>query len=170
MSLLANIRFPRLILPISALIESTIGFLASLLVFYALAIPVDGILPGWQLLALPGVLALHVMFNLGLAAVTARLVIPFRDINNLIPHFTRLWLYLSPIIWPISFVTDRAPWAADWLIVNPMVPIVDLYRWVLMGDALSSSSIVGSVVWAAVIFVLGILSFVRFEGNMVRHI
>ncbi len=170
MSLLANIRFPRLILPISALIEATVGFLASLLVFYLLAIPVDGILPGFELLALPAVLVLHVVFNLGLAALTARLVIPFRDINNLIPHLTRLWLYLSPIIWPITFVTDRAPWAAKWLVLNPMVPLVDLYRWVLMGDELASTSVIGSIAWAVAIFVLGILAFVRYEGNMVRHI
>lgn len=170
MSLLANIRFPRLILPISALIESTIGFLASLLVFYALSIPVDGIWPGLHLLALPGVLGLHILFNLGLAAITARLVIPFRDINNLIPHFTRLWLYLSPIIWPLSFVTDRAPWVTDWLPLNPMVPLTGLYRWVLMGDALAPGTLGAGIAWSLGMFVVGIIAFVRYEGNMVRHI
>ncbi len=170
MSLLANIRFPRLILPISSLIESTFGFLASLLVFYVLAIPVDGLWPGLELLSLPAILVLQIAFNLGLAALTARLVIPFRDINNLIPHFTRLWLYLSPIIWPVSFVTDRAPWAADLLALNPMVPLTGLYRWSLMGEPLLRSDLIGSVAWSVGIFVLGILAFVRYEGNMVRHI
>ncbi|NND84611.1 MAG: ABC transporter permease [Acidimicrobiia bacterium] len=170
MSLLANIRFPRLILPISALIESTIGFLASLVVFYALAIPVDGIWPSLRLLVLPAVLVLHVLFNLGLAAITARLVIPFRDINNLIPHFTRLWLYLSPIIWPLSFVTERAPWVTDWLPLNPMVPLTGLYRWVLMGSDLAPGTLEAGLAWSLGMFLLGIVAFVRYEGNMVRHI
>lgn len=170
MSLLANIRFPRLVLPISALIEAMFGFLASLVAFYLLVVPVEGLWPSINLVGLPAVLALHLVFNLGLAALTARLVIPFRDINNLIPHFTRLWLYLSPIIWPMSFVTDRAPWTTNWLPLNPMVPFTELYRWALTGSELTATGLVAGLAWTIVMGALGILAFVRYEGNMVRHI
>ena len=87
------------------------GFLASLLVFYLIAWPVNGIAPSWTLLALPPVFLASAIFNLGLASLTARLAIPFRDINNLIPHITRLWLYLSPIIWPVAFLDSLPTWA-----------------------------------------------------------
>ena len=70
----------------------------------------------------------------------------------------------------MSFVTDRAPWAADWLALNPMVPLSGLYRWALMGEAVGQTDVVGSIAWAVGIFVLGIVAFVRYEGNMVRHI
>ena len=55
------------------------------------------------LVALP----LQILFNLGLAAATARLAVPFRDINNLIPYLNRIWLYMSPIIWPLSMLDEH---------------------------------------------------------------
>ena len=91
--LLVNIRFPRLILPISAIIEAGIGFLVALPVFFVIAWPVNGIAPGWRLVWLPLALTLHTLFNLGLSAASARLAVPYRDINNFIPHLTRLWMF-----------------------------------------------------------------------------
>ena len=54
------------------------------------------------------VLPLQILFNLGLAAASARLAVPFRDINNLIPYLNRIWLYTSPIIWPLSMLTSMS--------------------------------------------------------------
>ena len=106
--LLVNIRFPRMILPISGLAEVAVGFLASLSIFYFIAWPVDAIRPTLHLFLLPAVFVIHVIFNLGLASLLARLAIPFRDINNLIPHLNRLLLYLSPIIWPLAFLERQS--------------------------------------------------------------
>lgn len=168
--LLVNVRFPRMILPVSALVEAGVGFLASLGIFYVLAWPFNGIGPSRWLVILPLVFALHTAMNLGLAALTARLAVPFRDINNFIPHATRLWLYLSPIIWPVSFLNGKPEWAVRILELNPMFGILSLYRTALMGYEFQPEAVVSAVAWVAVLGVLGILSFVRFEGNMVRYL
>jgi teichoic acid transport system permease protein len=168
--LLVNIRFPRLILPISAVIEAGVGFLVSLPVFYLIAWPIDGIGPGVSLIWLPVAVALHTLFNLGLAAGAARLAVPFRDINNIIPHLTRLWMYLSPIIWPTTLLAERSDLAQTLVKLNPLYSFLQLYRGALMGREILTEDVVGAVAWTLAFLLIGVVSFVRYEGNMVRHL
>ena len=108
--------------------------------------------------------------NLGLAAMVARLAVPFRDINNFLPYFNRLWLYLSPIIWPLSFL-DTAGETANFLVrLNPMFHLIAIYRTALMGVPLEMSSLVTAGVWAAALFTIGAGLFVTYENRMVRYL
>ncbi|MDF1596990.1 MAG: ABC transporter permease [Acidimicrobiia bacterium] len=168
--LLINVRFPRLILPISGLAEALYGFLSSLLIFYVIVWPVDGVHPTMWVFLLPVVVVLQTVFNLGLAALTARLAVPFRDINNLIPHLNRLWMYLSPIIWPMSFVADKPEWFQWALRLNPMYSVIVCYRTALMGREFEPEMLIVAALWAVVMGVVGVFAFVRYEGNMVRHL
>ena len=168
--LLVNIRFPRLILPISAILEAGVGFLVALPVFFVIAWPVNGIAPGWHLFWLPLAIALHILFNLGLSALTARLAVPFRDINNFIPHLTRLWMYLSPIIWPLGMLDGRSELLQAAVRLNPLFPLLALYRGALMGREIAAFDLWASAAWAIGMLVIGVLAFVRYEGNMVRHL
>src|SRR5690606_26306905 len=106
--LLVNVRFPRLILPMAAVFEALVGFAASLVVFYAIVLPTRQLQGVPRLWWLPVIVALHTCFNLGLGAAVARLAVPFRDLNNLIPYLNRLWLYVTPIIWPIALLEQQA--------------------------------------------------------------
>lgn len=174
--LLANLRFPRLVLPISTLIESLVGFLASLCVFFLIAgfeaWRSDSITFGidYKLAYLPLVIALHLVFNLGLAGLTARLAVPFRDINNLLPYVNRIWFYLTPIIWPLSFLDGANPTVQRLVELNPMFDFVGLYRAVMMGGVISLDQVVGALLWTIAVGVLGITVFVRYEGHMVRYL
>ena len=177
--LLANLRFPRIILPIANLIEATLGFLVSLGVLLVIAMLAG--LPGLRDLewssGLPGpgffllliIIPLQLMFNLGLAAIAARLAVPFRDINNFIPYLSRIWLYLSPIIWPLSFLDDRPVMGrlAEW---NPMFALISVYRTALINYEFQPRMLLYSAVWSLVVFVVGVGLFVRYEGNIVRHL
>jgi teichoic acid transport system permease protein len=177
--LLANLRFPRIILPIANLIESTLGFLVSLgvLLVIAMLAGLPGLsdlewssgLPGAGFLLLLIIIPLQLMFNLGLAAIAARLAVPFRDINNFIPYLNRIWLYLSPIIWPLSFLDDRPVMArlAEW---NPMFAMISVYRTALIDYEFQPRMLLYSAVWAVVVFLVGVGLFVRYEGNIVRHL
>lgn len=168
--LLVNIRFPRLVLPISAVIEAGVGFILSIGVYYVIAWPANGVAPGPGLVWLPAAIGLHTLFNLGLAGWTARLAIPFRDINNLLPHVTRLWLYLSPIIWTLSLIESRGEWAERLVSINPMYGILSFYRTALMGRPLDRAAFALALGWTVVIGLGGIVSFVRHEGNMARYL
>ena len=176
--LLANLRFPRIILPIANLIEATLGFLVSLGVLLVIAM-LAGLpwlsdlewssgLPGAGFLLLLIIIPLQLMFNLGLAAIAARLAVPFRDINNFIPYLNRIWLYLSPIIWPLSFLEGRS--LGRFAEYNPMFAMISVYRTALINYEFHPRMLLYSVIWALVMFVLGVGLFIRYEGNIVRHL
>jgi len=169
--LLVNLSFPRLVMPIVAIIEAGVGFLASISALYLIIGPTQGSWPGLEIFwLLPVAFALHTVFNLGLAATAARIAVPFRDVNNLLPYVNRIWLYLSPIIIPASFVTDlTSPW--DTLFnLNPLVPIIGLYRTALLGYPFEAWMLTAAAAWAAGLSVLAIAAFVKYEGRMARYL
>ncbi len=168
--MLVNLRFPRLILPIAALVEAGVGFMASILAFYVIVGPVEGVYPGPQLLLLPVVFLLHTAFNLGLAGLAARLAIPFRDFNNLIPFLVRLWLYLSPILWPIEKIENTRDTIQFIAKANPLFPILSLYRSALAGTRIEADALILAAVWAVVMATIGITAFVRHEGDFARYL
>lgn len=172
--LLANLRFPRLILPISTLIESLVGFVASLVVLFPVVMIAGVVLEidylNHRLGYLPAIILLHLIFNLGLSGITARLAVPFRDINNLLPYINRIWLYLTPIIWPLSFIDLVGENIQSLIRFNPMFSIVALYRAAFLDYPLAADQVLAAVIWAVVVGVVGVALFVRHEGHMVRYL
>lgn len=169
--LLANLKFPRLILPIANILESLIGFGVSLAVLAVLQIPLRGYIPTKSLVLLLAIVPLHVMFNLGLGSIAARLAVPFRDINNFIPYFTRIWLYLSPIIWPLTFLdSERAESFAQFATANPMFAFISVYRAALTEATFDPRMLLESAIWAVAVGLIGVGLFVRYEGKIVRHL
>ena len=169
--LLVNLKFPRLVLPLANILESLIGFLVSLAVLLAVQAVLRGTVPGVSILLLFVVVPLHFIFNLGLASIAGRLAVPYRDINNFIPYFNRVWLYLSPIIWPLSFLeADAAQSFAEFADKNPLFAFISVYRAALIGHPLDPNMLVASVLWAVVVGVVGVGVFVRYEGKIARHL
>jgi len=174
--LVTTISFPRMVLPLAALIEAMTAFLVSLATFYFLVAPINNIWPTWWLLFFPVPLLLHTMFVLGMGTLTARLVVPIRDFRNVIPHLTRMWFYLSPILWTLDRIdgSGNAEAAATWIQVivkaNPMFSFLSLYRTALMGRPLEPIYIATGAAWAVVVMVFGIWTFVRNEGSMARYL
>jgi teichoic acid transport system permease protein len=169
--LLANIQFPRLILPITALVESTVGFATSLAVFFLVLGPIDGIWPGPSTLWLIPVLLIHILFNFGLSTIVARVAVPFRDLNNLVPYFTRLWLYLSPVLYEASFLEGKGELIERLFKLNPLFSILELYRHALTGvDIDLAGALMSSAAWAIALAVLGVAWFVKYEGKMARYV
>lgn len=169
--LLANIKFPRLILPLSSVLESGLGFVVSLGVLLVLAVPIAGSVPGPEIALLALVLPLQLLFNVGLGSLTARLAVPFRDINNLIPYISRIWLYTSPIIWPLSFLeTDIGRELAPWVTLNPMFSAISVYRTAMLGYPFDPQMLLMFTAWALAIFLLGVALFVRYETKIVRYL
>jgi teichoic acid transport system permease protein len=124
-------------------------------------------------LLLAVVFPIQVLFNLGLSAVVARLAVPFRDINNFIPYVNRLWLYVTPIIWPLSFLDSTDPAIRTVVELNPMFHLIALYRTALIGYPtypFHMDDLLVSLAWALVVFVVGVAGFIRYETRMVRYL
>lgn len=169
--LLTNLKFPRLILPLANLLESLIGFTVSLGVLLVAQLVRDVYLPTSSMLILLAIVPLQFIFNLGLGSIAARLAVPFRDINNFIPYLNRIWLYLSPIIWPIALLDDPdlAGLArfAEW---NPLFAFISIYRSALIGYEFDFDMLLRSGMWALGVGLVGIGLFVRYEGKIARHL
>jgi teichoic acid transport system permease protein len=170
--LLNNLRFPRLILPVSSLLESLMGFLVSLGVLVVTQLVLDGYFPTASLVILLAAVPLQFLFNLGLGSITARLAVPFRDINNIIPYINRIWLYATPIIWPLSLLEGpRGETLATIQQFNPLFSLVAVYRAALRPDSpFDPAMLMQFSIWALVIGVVGVGLFVRYEGKIARHL
>lgn len=175
--LITSVRMPRLLFPIAATIESAVGFAAGIGVFFVLVMPFRGITPTWWTLLLPVPLVLQFLFALGIGSLTARFVVRIRDVANLVPHFTRLWFYLSPVLWPLDRLDDLRNSELDFLLpflyANPMFAILSLYRTALLGPDLAPFEplmLVSAVAWTGYMLIVGTRSFVRHEEDLARYL
>ena len=83
----------------------------------------------------------------------------------------RLWLYMSPVLFPLDIRLASAPsWLIELLRFNPLAPILGMYRWALLGREMEPYMLWGSLGWALVMGVGGLLAFRRFEDRMVRYL
>ena len=132
MSLIGKIYFPREILPLSAILTRTVDFFFASFVFIGLMIwyrmPVH-----FSLIYVPLLLIIQTLLALGMALLGASVSVFIRDISFALPLVLQIWMYITPVIYPMSLVPDR--WRKIYAL-NPMVGIVDSYRRVvLFGEA-----------------------------------
>jgi teichoic acid transport system permease protein len=111
------------------------------------------------------------MFNLGMSALVARVAVPFRDVNNLVPYIVRLWLYLSPVIYPVTFLEQNLSGPLQVALkANPLFPMLALFRHALMGLPMGADDVLTATAWALSTMVIGVGAFVRYESRMTRYL
>lgn len=134
--LIRAIKFPRALLPISVVISKvlTFGIELTLLATFTMT---SGIGLSRRLLLLPLIIILHAAFNTGGAFIAARLNEAFRDVQQIIPFAFRLLQYLSGVMFPIQrFLGDGIHGVAKQVLsLNPIMRVIDLYRWAFLGTA-----------------------------------
>ena len=161
-NLISKIYFPRLILPFSAVLAMTLDFAAAFIILLAMMF-FYGIVPGIAVLTVPFFLLLALMTALGCGLWLSALNVKYRDVVYVIPFLTQLWFFITPVIYPSSVIP--AAWQALYSL-NPMVGVIEGFRWALLGTAPApSASILIST--AAVIALLGggLFYFRRMENE-----
>jgi teichoic acid transport system permease protein len=163
--LLTQINLPRAALPLSATLAECLshGFavLALLVTVVILGEP-----PSLAWLTVPVIVALHAVFNLGLAFFVARLSFHFRDVQELLPHVTRFWLYLSGLFFTVETVTAAVGEGALSLLfaLNPGYVFIQLMRAALMDDYTVTLGLWASaVLWSVATLIGGFVFFHRRE-------
>lgn len=159
-NLITKVYFPRLIVPFSAVLGGLVDFAISFLLLVVMMVWF-GVVPGWQLLALPVLVCLTVATAFAVSLWLAAIYVKYRDVGAVIPLLTQLWMFASPIVYPMSMV----PKAWQWLYgLNPMVGIIIGYRWALLGTEAPDPFLLGqSVVIVMILFVGGMVYFNRTE-------
>lgn len=127
-SIINQVYLPKAIFPMTKTFSQMINFCFGLIVVLIILF-INGIIPGWQLVYLPVIMFIHLMFLLMISLFIGYLNVFVRDIENILQHITRLWFYASPVIWEGGRLPDHYQWVVN---MNPFAHIVTAYRDILM--------------------------------------
>lgn len=159
-NLIKKIYFPRLAIPIAAVLSGIIDFVLAFTLLIGMMF-YYGIVPTSNVIWLPLLLMLSLFTSLGVSLWFSTMNVQFRDVQYIMPFITQLWLFATPIAYPSSLLPE--PWRTLYGI-NPMVGVVEGFRWALLGTHSSPGPIVMvSTLVAVALLVSGALYFRRME-------
>ena len=157
--LVSKVYFPRLIIPLSSvgaglvdLLIST-GILLLMMLYY-------GVGWSWNLLAAPLLLLFVVFTALGVGTLLSALTVAYRDFTHLTPFMVQIWLYITPVIFPVSLVPERWQWL---LYLNPMTGLVEGFRSAFLGKPFDLNGLGISFAIAIAVFLVGVAYFEKVE-------
>lgn len=123
-NLLKKINFPRMTLPVIAVVNSLVNF-SIIFGLFLLFLMIAGVWPGWVVLATTAVLLVQLLLAVGLGIVLGVLNVFFRDVGQFFGIFIQFWFWLTPIVYPASILPQEVN---SWLVINPMYPIITAYQ------------------------------------------
>ncbi|UCF69497.1 MAG: ABC transporter permease [Acidobacteriota bacterium] len=156
--LVTKIYFPRLLIPLAAIVSSLVDFGIAFVVLLGM-LALYGIVPGWGLLALPLLVLFAMTTSLAISLWLSALNVQYRDVRYVIPFLTQLWLFATPVAYPSSLLPE------SWRLVyalNPMAGVVEGFRWALLGTSSSAGPMI--LVSAAAVAVLLVAGLFYFRG------
>lgn len=161
-----KVYFPRLTVPLSNMLSSIIhyGIQLIMLMFFLLYYVSGGAVhPNWMLWCmLPALLLQLGLLGVGIGVIISSLTTKYRDLSILVGFGVQLWMYASPIVYPLSQIQDR--WIKMLLMINPVTAPVEAMRLVILGvGTVSYVSFIYSCAMTAVVFVVGVLLFNHIE-------
>lgn len=160
--LIQKVYFPRLIIPLSNVVTPLADFAVTFVVLLVL-MAWYGILPGWQVVFAPVFVAMMFLLALGISLWLGPINVRYRDVAHTMPLLLQIWMYATPIVYPLSLVPER--WKALYSL-NPMVGIIEGFRWALLGrGSVDLQALVSSAVVIVLLVVGGLVWFRRAERN-----
>ena len=158
--LVSKVFFPRLILPMAGTISGIIDFLISLVIFLGLMVWYGFGVTFW-LLTLPLFLMLALLTALAVGLWVSALNVRYRDIGYIIPFITQVWMFASPVIYPVSMIPEKY---RSLYSLNPMSGVIEGFRWTVLGKANPDFSMMAaSAIVVAGVFAGGVVFFRRME-------
>ena len=159
-NLIKKVYFPRLSIPIASVISGIIDFSIAFIVLLGMML-YYGILPTLNVIWLPCLLLLTVVTSLGVSLWLSALNVQFRDVRHVLPFLIQLWLFATPVAYPSSLLSE--PWRTLYSL-NPMVGVVEGFRWALLGtETAPGPMLIVSSLAALVLLVGGVFYFRRLE-------
>lgn len=167
-ALLTKVYFPRLCMPIAVVIGNVWQFLIQLGIFacfyFFFLIKGAPIHFSYRVIILPFLVVQTALLGLGLGCLVAALTTRYRDLQMIVAPLLQMWMYASCVIFPLSSVPP--PWQHI-LVLNPMVPIIECFRFAIMGQGqVEIWQWLLSVFETAIILVAGLVLFNRAEKTM----
>ncbi|KAF3884605.1 MULTISPECIES: ABC transporter permease [Nostocales] len=160
-NLVSKVYFPRLIVPVSAVIVSFVDFMVSGIILLGLMAWYNFV-PDWRILTLPLFVAIAFAAAIGAGLWLAALNVEYRDFRYIVPFIVQFGLYISPVGFSSSIVPEK--WRLLYSL-NPMVGVIDGFRWAILGgeSKLYLPGFILSVALVAIVLVTGIWYFRKME-------
>jgi lipopolysaccharide transport system permease protein len=159
-TLLTKVYFPRLAIPLSAILAGLVDLAISFLVLLGL-MAAYGMVPTWQVVFLPLFVLLALAAALAVGLWLSALNVLYRDVAYVIPFLVQLWMFVSPVIYPIDKIPAGPLRTA--FALNPMTGVIGGFRWALLGQEFPGTYLLTSTVIVAVLLVGGLFFFKRME-------
>ncbi|HZJ47238.1 MAG TPA: ABC transporter permease [Pyrinomonadaceae bacterium] len=158
--LITKVYFPRLAIPIATVLSGVVDFAVAFLMLLVMMM-YYGITPMWRMLWLPLFLLLTLVTALGVSLWLSALSVEYRDVQHVMPFILQFWLFATPIAYSSSLLSE--PWRTVYGL-NPMVGVVEGFRWALLGtNTAPGPIIIVSSLAALIVLVGGAFYFRRME-------
>ncbi len=159
-NLITKIYFPRLAIPLSSVVAALVDFGVSFVVLL-LVMAYYHYWPGWHIFWLPLIVLLALLAALSVGLWLSALNVQYRDIQHMVPFIVQVWMYASPIVYPIETIPEGI---FRWLYgLNPMVGVIQGFRWALLGGDPPDLTMLISVAMVLILLVSGLYYFRRME-------
>lgn len=166
-TLITKVYVPKYIYPVSKVLSTVINTVLSMIPLLLIAL-INGVRPSFSWLLIPVVLAVLLLFTIGMGFLLSALLVFFRDIEFLWGVFTTLWMYATPIIYPVSILPD---WIEPLEVFNPMYHYVTLLRTVVIdGCAPEPLALLSGFVIGLAMLVLGGLVFRKTQDQFILYL
>lgn len=166
-NLLKKIDFPRMSLPLIAVLNASLNFgiiFGIFLLFMLLA----GLWPSWPVLAAIPVLGIQLLFAIGLGTVLGVLNVFFRDVGQFFGIFLQFWFWFTPIVYPASILPERIKPVME---LNPMYPLISAYQQIFVsGQWPAWESLLYPLALGVVLCTIGLRLFRKHAGEMVDEL
>jgi len=159
-SLITKVYFPRLIVPVSAVVSAIIDFAFAFVVLVGMMVWF-GIVPSWRVITLPVFMLLALITALAVALWLSALNVRYRDVGVAIPFFLQVWMYASPVAYPVDMVPPTWRYVYS---LNPVAGVIEGFRWALLRkDPPDFTVIAISAVLVLALLLGGLVYFKRME-------
>jgi lipopolysaccharide transport system permease protein len=166
-NLIKKISFPRMCLPIIVVLNAGLNFSIIFALFLGFLLVTHNF-PGWVVLAVIPVLAIQIMFSIGLGILLGVLNVFFRDVGQLTGIVLQFWFWLTPIVYPASILPDSI---RPILQANPMLPLITAYQGIFVeGNLPDWSTLVPITLLATVLCLVSLRLFRKRSGEMVDEL
>jgi lipopolysaccharide transport system permease protein len=159
--LITKVYFPRVLIPAATIGAGLIDLAIASILLLGLTV-YFGVSFTWNILMLPLILLLTILLSFGLGIWLSALTVKYRDVRHALPFTLQVWMFLSPIIYPLSIVNEE--WQ-PFMAINPMVGIIEAFRSSITGEPFNWVSLSISLFIALTLLIFSIFAFRRLEQD-----
>lgn len=157
--MISKVYFPRLIVPLSSIGVSAIDFLISFGILLILML-VYSIGISWQIVLFPFFVFGLLLSAIGLSTWLTAITVVYRDFRFVLPFMIQIWMYVTPVIYPLSFIPSKWQWL---LYLNPVAGWVGGIRATILGTPIQWNSVCVSLIFSVVLLIVGLRYFEKAE-------